>query len=72
VVTEYGSGITAGAVLWDITAGPDGNLWFTENIGNRIGRITVPPFNPPVPMSAASRKVHGTAGTFDLPLSLTP
>jgi virginiamycin B lyase len=21
-------------------AGPDGNLWFTENVGNRIGRIT--------------------------------
>jgi virginiamycin B lyase len=23
-----------------ITAGPDGNLWFTEFTGNRIGRIT--------------------------------
>lgn len=23
-----------------ITAGPDGNLWFTENNGNNIGRIT--------------------------------
>ena len=23
-----------------ITAGPDGNLWFTENNGNRIGRIS--------------------------------
>src|SRR5262245_56858922 len=23
-----------------ITAGPDGNLWFTENTGNKIGRIT--------------------------------
>lgn len=23
-----------------ITAGPDGNVWFTELIGNRIGRIT--------------------------------
>jgi virginiamycin B lyase len=22
------------------TAGPDGNLWFTENSGNKIGRIT--------------------------------
>ena len=27
-------------VLIDITAGPDGNLWFTEFDGNRIGRIT--------------------------------
>jgi streptogramin lyase len=24
----------------DITTGPDGNLWFTENEGNKIGRIT--------------------------------
>ena len=23
-----------------ITAGPDGNLWFTEGLGNKIGRIT--------------------------------
>jgi streptogramin lyase len=23
-----------------ITAGPDGNLWFTEYGGNKIGRIT--------------------------------
>ncbi len=23
-----------------ITAGPDGNLWFTERNGNKIGRIT--------------------------------
>jgi virginiamycin B lyase len=24
----------------DITVGPDGNLWFTESTGNRVGRIT--------------------------------
>jgi virginiamycin B lyase len=24
-----------------ITAGPDGNLWFTENTGARVGRITL-------------------------------
>ena len=23
-----------------ITAGPDGNLWFTEDSGNKVGRIT--------------------------------
>ncbi len=23
-----------------ITAGPDGNVWFTENRGDKIGRIT--------------------------------
>ena len=25
---------------WSITSGPGGNLWFTEEIGNVIGRIT--------------------------------
>lgn len=25
---------------WDIAAGPDGNLWFTENYVSKIGRIT--------------------------------
>jgi IPTL-CTERM motif len=40
VVTEFSSGITAGANPVGITAGPDGNLWFTEVSGNRIGRIT--------------------------------
>jgi streptogramin lyase len=24
-----------------ITTGPDGTLWFTENTGNKIGRITL-------------------------------
>ena len=31
---------TAGSQPWAIAAGPDGNLWFTENTGNKIGRIT--------------------------------
>src|SRR5262249_35670878 len=30
---------TAGSFPQAITRGPDGNLWFTEYIGNRIGRI---------------------------------
>ena len=67
VVTEFSAGISAGAALVGITAGPDGNLWFTEFFGDRIGRITTP---PPALLSAVSRKVHGAAGTFDLPLSL--
>ena len=25
---------------WGIAAGPDGNLWFTEEVGDKIGRIT--------------------------------
>lgn len=40
VVTELSAGITAGAQPIGITAGPDGNLWFTEFNGNRIGRIS--------------------------------
>src|SRR5258708_4556113 len=31
---------TANSGPLDITAGPDGNLWFTEQNGNQIGRIT--------------------------------
>ena len=31
---------TATSQPYDITAGPDGNLWFTEYAGNKIGRIT--------------------------------
>ena len=40
VVTEFSSGITAGAQPQGITGGPDGNLWFAEVSGNQIGRIT--------------------------------
>ncbi len=41
VVTEFSSGMTAGAQPTSIVAGPDGNLWFTEfNGGNQIGQIT--------------------------------
>jgi hypothetical protein len=38
-ITEYSSGITAGAVPLYITTGSDRNLWFTELSGNRIGRM---------------------------------
>jgi len=31
---------TNGSLPGGITPGPDGNLWFTEGIGNKIGRIT--------------------------------
>jgi virginiamycin B lyase len=31
---------TASSQMYDITAGPDGALWFTERQGNNIGRIT--------------------------------
>ena len=69
VVTEYSAGITANASPYGIREGPDGNLWFTETSANRIGRITAGIVGAqPVFISAESRKVHGSAGTFDLPL----
>jgi virginiamycin B lyase len=37
-VTEFPTAPERGP--YGIAAGPDGNLWFTENSGNRIGRIT--------------------------------
>ncbi len=39
-VTEFSTGISANGALFGIAAGPDGDLWFTEITGNRIGRIT--------------------------------
>ncbi|HYH58959.1 MAG TPA: hypothetical protein VD790_07035 [Thermoleophilaceae bacterium] len=37
---EFSDGITANATPTGIAAGPDGNMWFTEYGGDRIGRIT--------------------------------
>src|SRR5438270_5495663 len=39
-ITEFSVGVTPGSGPAGITAGPDGSLWFTENVGNRIGKIT--------------------------------
>ena len=38
-ITEFAS-LSSGSNPLEITAGPDGNLWFTELYGNKIGRIT--------------------------------
>ena len=35
-----------------ITAGPDGNVWFTCELADQIGRITVPKPTPPGPAPA--------------------
>src|ERR1700704_1709230 len=46
---------TAGSEPFGIAPGPDGNLWFTELSGNRIGRITaagaITEFPLPIPTS---------------------
>jgi len=39
-VTAFPTGISPGAWPSYITAGPDGNLWFLETAGQRIGRVT--------------------------------
>jgi hypothetical protein len=49
-----------------------GNVAYTATFNNEedIYYVRVAP-EPIVPLSAVSRKVHGSAGTFDLPLPLT-
>jgi hypothetical protein len=37
-ISEFGH-LTSGSDPYEIVSGPDGNLWFTEIGGNRIGRI---------------------------------
>jgi virginiamycin B lyase len=32
---------TGGAASFGITAGPDGKSWFTENIDQLVGRLTI-------------------------------
>ncbi len=39
IVTEYGVP-TASSKPYGITTGPDGNLWFTEAVGNKVGKVT--------------------------------
>ena len=38
-ITDFG-GLTAASKPADLALGPDGNMWFTEQSGGRIGRIT--------------------------------
>jgi streptogramin lyase len=40
VISEFGTGLTNGVALWGIAPGPDGNVWFTEDSNNAVGRIT--------------------------------
>jgi len=47
-----------------ITPGRDGALWFTEELGNRIGRITIAgrSVSFPSPHLAMARSHHARAG----------
>lgn len=54
---------TSGADLGDMTTGPDGNLWFTEGMANKIGRITPAGTITEYPLpNANSYPTHITAG----------
>ena len=57
VTKFYASGYPFG-----ITAGSDGNLWFTERYGNKIGRITTAGVITEFPVASGSYPYQITAG----------
>ena len=65
-ITEFS--LPSGSYPWGITAGPDGNLWFTELSGNNIARITtagvITEFPVPTPGSAPSGITRGPDGNL--------
>ena len=67
VITEF-TIPTASSGPGAIAAGPDGNLWFTENSGNQIGRITtagvVTEFPVPTAASQPTSIVAGSDGNL--------
>jgi len=50
---------TAGSLPSGITVGPDGALWFTENAGNKIGRITTAGVITEFPIPTANSQPNG-------------
>jgi virginiamycin B lyase len=62
VITEFPIP-TAASSPYSIAAGPDGNLWFTESDGNRIGRISTAGVVTEFPLPNAGSDPRGiTAG----------
>jgi len=59
---------TAGAGPSSLTLGPDGNLWFTESLANKIGRITpagvITEFPLPTPNAFPSGIAAGVDGNL--------
>ena len=60
-VIEFSNGIPAGAQLGHIAAGPDGNMWFTQNNPDAIGRIT-----PGGVVTYFSNGISAGAGVFGI------
>ncbi len=59
--TEFSVPTTDGLPI-DIAAGPDGALWFTENEGNKIGRITTAGVIAEFPIPGVSQRTGIAAG----------
>ena len=59
---------TSGSRPYTIVAGPDGNLWFTESMGNKIARIgtngTIKEFPVPTPGSGPYGIAAGADGNI--------
>ena len=55
VVTEFSKGITPGGGPCAITAGPDGNVWFSEVNANYVGRVTPDGRRPRSPSTVSTR-----------------
>ena len=69
-ITEYNV-TTSSSLPYDITSGPDGNLWFAEYLGNKIAKITTAGTitSTPSPRAAATPRVSPPVptGTSGLP-----
>ena len=62
-ITEFSAGITPAAAPQGITAGPDGNIWFTETSGNRIGRFALAAPSLPAPVQGKTANLEPVSGT---------
>ncbi len=66
VITEFPTP-TSGSRPLGVTAGADGNVWFTESVGNNIGRITpagaITEFPLPAPASVPWEPTLGPDGS---------
>jgi len=71
VITEFASDLIRDSGPFAITAGRDGNLWFTEFFGNRIAQITpagvvteFPPLPNPAPLNGPRAITVGPDGNL--------
>jgi hypothetical protein len=70
VITEFALP-TQGGIPYQITAGPDGNLWFTEIVGNHIGRISPSGSISEFSIPTSNSKPYGIAKGLDHQLWFT-